>query len=50
MIIEMRTYKLKPGTRTRFLDMFQSKVCPGAHGHRHEVLGPFVSVDDPDMS
>ena len=28
MIIEMRTYKTKPGKRAQFLDIFRSKSVP----------------------
>ena len=28
MIIEMRTYKTKPGLRTRFLEIFRGKSVP----------------------
>jgi len=28
MIIEMRTYKIKPGKRTEFLELLESKAIP----------------------
>jgi len=28
MIIEMRTYKIKPGLRAKFLKIFKSKALP----------------------
>jgi hypothetical protein len=36
MIIEMRTYKLKPGCRSRFLEIGM------------KILGPWLSIEDPD--
>ena len=48
MIIEMRTYRLKPGTRARFLEIFHSKSVPAHHAIGMRVLGPFLSVEDPD--
>ena len=48
MIIEMRTYKTKPGKRAEFLEVFRSKSIP-AHGQiGMKILGPFVSIEDPD--
>jgi hypothetical protein len=34
MIIEMRTYKIKPGMRAEFLKVFESKARP-----EHEKIG-----------
>ena len=48
MIIEMRTYKIKPGCRSRFLDVFRSKSVPAHAEIGMKILGPFLSVEDPD--
>lgn len=48
MIVEMRTYKLKPGTRDRFLEIFRTKSAPAHAEIGMRVLGPFLSVEDPD--
>jgi hypothetical protein len=48
MIIEMRTYKLKPGTRDRFLEIFRTKSVPAHAEIGMKILGPFLSVEDPD--
>jgi len=48
MIVEMRTYKTKPGMRSRFVDIFLSKSLPAHHEIGMKVLGPFLAVDDPD--
>jgi hypothetical protein len=48
MIIEMRTYKTKPGSRTRFLEIFRSKSLPAHAEIGMKILGPFLSVEDPD--
>ena len=48
MIIEMRTYKTKPGMRTRFIELFVSKSVPAHNEIGMKILGPFLSVDDPD--
>ena len=48
MIIEMRTYKTKPGRRSEFLETFRSKSIPAHLEIGMEILGPFLSVEDPD--
>jgi hypothetical protein len=48
MIIEMRTYKTKPGTRDRFLEIFRSRSVPAHAEIGMKILGPFLSVEDPD--
>ena len=49
MIIEMRTYKLKPNMRERFLEIFRSRSIPEHRRLGMPILGPFLSVDDADM-
>lgn len=49
MIIEMRTYKLKPGCRPQFLQLFRSKSIPAHEKIGMRILGPFLSVEDPDI-
>jgi hypothetical protein len=48
MIIEMRTYKITPSNRSRFLEIFRSKVIPAHQEIGMKLLGPFLSVEDPD--
>ena len=48
MIIEMRTYKLKPGCRPQFLQIFRSKSIPAHEEIGMRILGPFLSIEDPD--
>ena len=48
MVIEMRTYKTKPGKRSQFLDIFRSKSIPAHAEIGMKILGPFLSVEDPD--
>src|SRR5271167_780236 len=48
MIIEMRTYKLKPGRRAEFLEIFRSKSVPAHEEIGMKILGPFLSVEDAD--
>lgn len=48
MVIEMRTYKTKPGMRARFLEVFQLKSIPAHEKIGMKILGPFLSIEDPD--
>jgi hypothetical protein len=48
MIIEMRTYRTKPGQRTRFLEIFRSRSIPAHAEIGMKILGPFLSIEDPD--
>jgi len=48
MIIEMRTYQLKPGKRAEFLEIFRTKSVPAHDEIGMKILGPFLSVEDPD--
>lgn len=49
MIIEMRTYKTKPGRRAEFLEIFRTRSVPAHAEIGMKILGPFLSVEDPDM-
>jgi len=48
MIIEMRTYKTKPGKRSQFLEIFHTKSMPAHAEIGMKILGPFLSIEDPD--
>jgi len=49
MIIEMRTYKTKPGKRAEFLEIFRSRAMPAHTAIGMRILGPFLSVEDDDI-
>jgi heme-degrading monooxygenase HmoA len=48
MIIEMRTYKIKPGRRAEFLEVFRTRSVPAHREIGMTIAGPFLSVEDPD--
>jgi len=48
MIIEMRTYKLKPGKRSEFLEIFRTRSVPAHSEIGMKILGPWLSIEDPD--
>jgi len=48
MIIEMRIYKTKTGCRAQFVEILKSKSLPAHAEIGMKILGPFLSVEDPD--
>jgi hypothetical protein len=48
MIIEMRTYKTRPGMRSPFLEIFRASSIPAHAEIGMKILGPFLSVEDAD--
>jgi len=48
MIVEMRTYKTKPGKRSHFIEVFRSRSIPAHTAIGMKILGPFLSLEDAD--
>ena len=44
----MRTYKLNPGKRAEFLEIFRTRSVPAHDEIGMKILGPFLSIEDPD--
>jgi hypothetical protein len=44
----MRTYRTKPGMRQRFVEIFLTRSVPAHDAIGMRILGPFLSVEDPD--
>ncbi|HYW13142.1 MAG TPA: NIPSNAP family protein [Longimicrobium sp.] len=49
MIIEVRTYHVKPGQRDRFLEFFHRHAVPLQQSCGMRVMGPFVDLEDADV-
>jgi NIPSNAP len=49
MIVEMRTYRLKPGCRAKFLEVFHARSMPAHAEIGMKILGPLLSIEDPDV-
>jgi NIPSNAP len=49
MIVEMRTYRIKPGMRGEFLEIFRTRSLPEHQKIGMKIRGPFLSVEDPDV-
>jgi hypothetical protein len=48
MIIEMRTYRTKPGKRAEFIEIFRTRSVPAHDKIGMKILGPFLSIEEPD--
>ncbi|MGA2219640.1 MAG: NIPSNAP family protein [Terracidiphilus sp.] len=48
MIIELRTYKTKPGKHAEFLEIFRTKSIPAHEEIGMKILGPLLCIEDPD--
>ncbi len=46
MIIEVRTYTIKPGKRDEFVEFFHDKLMAEYAKYPIKILGAFTSVDD----
>jgi hypothetical protein len=48
MIVEVRTYKIKPGRRGEFLEFFETRSIPALRSHGMNILGPLVDLESSD--
>jgi hypothetical protein len=49
MVVEMRTYRIKPGRREEFLHVFRSKSIPEHRRLGMQISDPLLSIEDPDV-
>jgi NIPSNAP len=47
-VIEMRTYQTKPGRRAEFIKIFRDRSVPEHAKIGMGIIGPFLSIEDPD--
>lgn len=47
-VVEMRTYRTRPGRRAEFLSIFEARSVPAHARIGMPILGPFLSIEDPD--
>lgn len=48
MIVEVRSYRIKPGKREEFIRMFETRAVPAQHSHGIKIIGPFLDVENPN--
>ncbi len=48
MIVEVRSYRIKPGRRAEFVEFFETRSVPALRAHGMKVLGPLVDLENPN--
>jgi hypothetical protein len=49
MIVEVRTYTVKPGMRETFIEFFEQRSIPAMRALGMGVGGPFLDLENPDV-
>ena len=48
MIVEVRSYRIKPGRREEFVQFFQTRAVPALRERGMKIIGPFLDVENPN--
>ena len=48
MIVEVRSYRIKPGKREEFIRLFESRAISAQRSYGMKVTGPFLDVENPN--
>jgi heme-degrading monooxygenase HmoA len=48
MIVEVRSYRIKPGRRAEFIELFETRAMPALRSHGMKILGPLLDVENPN--
>jgi hypothetical protein len=48
MIVEVRSYRIKPGKRDEFIQFFEKRSVPALRAHGMKVVGPFLDLENPN--
>ena len=48
MIVEVRSYRIKPGLRQKFLEMFEARAIPALRSHGMKLIGPLIDLENPN--
>jgi hypothetical protein len=48
MIVEVRSYRIKPGLREEFIRFFETRAIPALRAHGMRVVGPFLDLENPN--
>jgi NIPSNAP len=48
MIVEVRSYRIKPGHREEFIKFFETRAIPALRSHGMKVLGPLLDLENPN--
>jgi len=48
MIVEVRSYRIKPGRRAEFIQLFENRAVPALRAHGMQILGPLLDIENPN--
>ena len=48
MIVEVRSYRIKPGRRAEFIQFFETRAIPAQRTHGMKILGPLLDLENPN--
>jgi hypothetical protein len=48
MIVEVRSYRIKPGMREEFIKMFETRAVPALRKYGMKIVGPLLDVENPN--
>ena len=48
MIVEVRSYRIKPGRRDEFIRFFETRSVPALRSHGMKILGPLLDLENPN--
>ncbi len=48
MIVEVRSYRIKPGHRAEFIELFETRAIPALRSFGMKVLGPMLDLENPN--
>ena len=48
MIVEVRSYRIKPGHRDEFIELFESRAVPALRKYGMKIVGPLLDVENPN--
>jgi hypothetical protein len=48
VIVEVRSYRIKPGRREEFIQFFETRCVPALRSHGMRVVGPLLDLENPN--
>ena len=48
MIVEVRSYRIKPGHRAEFIQLFETRAVPAQRALGIKILGPLIDLENPN--
>jgi hypothetical protein len=48
MIVEVRSYRIKPGKRAEFIDLFEKRAIAAQRSYGMKIIGPLLDVENPN--